>query len=57
MNGPQKRQCPSCKRTKNLTDANWNKIEDIPFAYSYYCRLCMIEIEKRIENLNGTGQS
>lgn len=48
------RTCPNCKKTKELTEKNYNRVDGIPNAFDYYCKICMSKIEKFIEN-NGNA--
>lgn len=44
------RTCPSCKKTTELSEKYYNKVNDIPNAFEYYCKKCMKKINEFIEN-------
>ena len=44
------RTCPSCKKTTELSEDYYNKVDSIPDAYEYYCKKCMKKINEFIMN-------
>ena len=44
------RTCPTFKKTTELSEKYYNKVDNIPDAYEYYCKNCMKKINEFIEN-------
>jgi hypothetical protein len=42
------RTCPSCKKTTELSEEYYNKVDSIPNAFEYYCKKCMKKINEFI---------
>jgi hypothetical protein len=45
------RTCPACNETKELSEEYFNKVDSIPDAFEYYCKMCMERIHARIAEI------